>query len=219
MILQWWLDINKLKPLLGVFHCREIPQFKQATDKLKIDKLWMKFYPQGEAYSLARQWFLDHKEYTHFITLPDDLLATQQAINILSEDSSKADVIISGWCNNTAHITNNIYTDFSFTLPPIQTKEFEPYNFARIEHVLKYTRDIIPVPFQGIALTFLPRAILEDIPFRTDIPQDLGLAHDLAQKGIPQYIDLRARMIHLRHPHGILVGKREKEIVFESQAV
>ena len=209
-----------MKPLLGVFHCREISAFKQATDKLKIDKLWMKFYPQGEAYSLARQWFLDHKEYTHFVTLPDDLLATQKAIDILSDDADNGGYgVISGWCNNTAWITNNIYTDFSFTLPPIQTKEWHPYNFARIESILKYKQNIIPVPFQGIALTFLHRSILEQIPFRTDIPQDIGLAHDLVQKGMGQYVDLRARMIHLRHPHGILVGKRNKEIIHETQDI
>ena len=210
-----------MKPLLGVFHCREIPQFKEHTDKLKIDKLWMKFYPQGEAYAKAREWFLDHIEYTHFVTLPDDLLATQKVIDILTMDASSLDedIIVSGWCNNTAHITNNIYTDFSFTLPPIQTKEWHPYNFASIEQILKYKRDIIPVPFQGIALTFLPRKIMEEIPFRTDIPQDIGLAHDLAEKRISQYIDLRARMIHLRHPQGILVGKKPKEIIHETQAV
>ena len=178
----------------------------------------MNFYPQGEAYDTARTFFLEHKEYTHFVTLPDDLLATQEAIDILSADTYAYPLNpISGWCNNTAGVTNNTYTDFSFTLPPIQTKEFHPYNFSTIEQIKNYTRDIIPVPFQGIALTFLPRKILEQIPFRTDIPQDLGLAHDLAKARISQYIDLRARMVHLRHPHGILVGKRDKEIVWEMQ--
>ena len=207
-----------MKPLLGIFHCREIPEFKEATNKLKIDKLWIKFYPQGEAYDTARTFFLEHKEYTHFVTLPDDLLATQEAIRILADDCwEQPDIIISGWCNNTAGDTDWTYTDFSFTLPPIQTKEFEPYNFAKIQDITTYKRDIIPVPFQGIALTFLPRKVLEEIPFRTDIPQDLGLAHDLAKKGISQYIDLRARMVHLRRPDGILVGKRDKEIVWEMQ--
>ena len=204
-----------MKPLLCVFHCREIPEFKQHTDKLKIDKLWMNFYPQGEAYDTARTFFLEHKEYTHFVTLPDDLLATQEAIDYLSQDVIENDIVISGWCNNTAGDTDDIYTDFSHTLPPIQTKEFEPYNFSKIQDIETYKRDIIPVPFQGIALTFLSRKVLEQIPFRTDIPQDLGLAHDLAKARISQYIDLRARMVHLRHPHGILVGKRDKEMVWE----
>ena len=208
-----------MKPLLCIFHCREIPLFKLHTDKLKIDKLWVKFYPQGEAYALAREWFLEHEEYTHLVTLPDDLLATQEAIDILSEDAAKEDIIISGWCNNTAWITNNIYTDFSFILPPVQTKEWHPYQFASIESILQFKTNIIPVPFQGIALTFLPRKVMQEISFAKDLPQDIVLAHDLFRKGYSQYVDLRARMIHLRHPHGILVGKKQKEIVFESQAV
>ena len=207
-----------MNPLLCIFHCREIPEFTEATDKLKIDKLWMNFYPQGEAYTKAREWFLEHKEYTHFVILPDDLIANQKALDILSDDATRY-YFISGWCNNTAGDTDNVYTDFSFTLPPIQTGQFEPYNFTKIVEVENYKVNIIPVLHQGTALTFLPREIVEQIPFRKDIPPDLGLSHDLFKRGMSQYIDLRARMTHLRHPHGILVGQREREIVFETQAI
>jgi hypothetical protein len=96
----------------------------------------------------------------------------------------------------------------------MQSSSYEPYKFvpiAKIPHKL-----IIPVMHQGTALTFLPREIVEEIPFGTVYPPDLTLSWDLYQHGITQYVDTEVRMLHLRRPD-ILVGERPREVVFCKQ--
>ena len=204
-----------MKPLLVIFQPREIPEFLEATNKLKIDKLWLKFFPQEEAYVTARVWFLEHTEYTHFVILPDDLIVTQDNIlRLINDVYEDPDRIISGWCNNTAGPTDNEDTNFSLKLPPIQTVKYDLYNFTPIINI-RGGDIIMPVIHQGTALTFLPRDIVIQIPFRTYLPPDLGLTYDLYDRGIIQYVDLRVRCLHLRHPHGILVNKREKQLIFD----
>src|SRR6266540_3850211 len=99
-----------MNPLLVIFQPREIPEFLEATNKLKIDKLWMKYFPQEEAYVTARFWFLEHKEYTHFVILPDDLIVKQEHLDMLS-NSFEQYKIKSGWCNNTAGPTDDLDTN------------------------------------------------------------------------------------------------------------
>jgi len=210
------------RQLLLIPSPRNIEAFENATDLLKIDKLWMKFFPQQEAYTLAREWFLNH-DYDSLIILPDDLLVKQEGIDQLIEDSEFYNVV-SGYCNNTAGDTTNIDSNIAIgTLPPDpplrgRYHEFRWNQLTTLEHIAKIGPDIIPVLHQGFALTLLKKEIVQKIPFRTSegCCVDSCLSLDLDRHHIPQWVDLRVKSEHLKtNPDILLVGKKEKEMIFE----
>jgi len=211
-----------MKPLLVIPSPRDIAEVKESISKLNIDKLWAKYYPQEEAYKTAREWFLSHKEYTHFIIHPDDMMATQQNLEFLLMSADNR--IISGWCINT--IQDNWeelnHTNMSYTLSwdTPRRKTYESYNFIPekdIQTLLREGKSIIKVKFAGFALQSIPRYIIERIPFTADHDccVDTCLSLDLDAQDINQFINLRVRTKHLRHPYGILVGEKPKEMIYE----
>lgn len=166
-----------------------------------VDQLWIKYYPQREAYSIARDWFLQHKTYSHFLLLTDDVIVLQKDIDQLIENAGYE--VISGWFNQnlTDHAED---TNFSFSLPPDPPFKatYEGYKFEPIASVKPRRQGsiIIPVLHQGTALTLLSREIIEQVPFRHSegCCIDSCLSLDLATKGIKQYVDLRVRTLHLK---------------------
>ncbi len=214
-----------MKPLLFIPSPRDIEIVKESVDKLKIDKLWLKYYPQEEAYVTARDWFLRHYEYTHLIIHPDDLLATQTALEFLL--LSADDKVISGWCINT--IKENWEqindTSISYTLcwDPPRSATYESFNFIPAQHINTLLSDgkaIIKVKFSGFALCCIPRNILEQVMFRgdQDCCMDATFAIDLHYYGIDQYCNLKTRTKHLRRSkEEIQVDKKPKRIIFEGK--
>lgn len=218
-------------PLIFIPSPRSIPEFEDATDKLNADKLWLKFYPEEEAYEVARHWFLAHEEFTHLAILPDDLLVSEQDLIHLKQDSEYFDVI-NGWCRNTIRLTpwwtgepeieDQADTNISLRSlppdPPIQG-QYEDYQFESVESTLQLATviSIVPVLYAGFPFTFISRKIVEQVPFRRDgCCVDSCFALDLYEAGIKQYCDLRVRTVHMnRNPNEILVGKQQKEIIFE----
>ena len=74
-----------MKPLLVIFNPRSIPEFYKAIEKINgISKLWIKYFPQDEAYNKAREFFLQ-SDYTHLMILPDDLIVTQADVDAIHE--------------------------------------------------------------------------------------------------------------------------------------
>ena len=207
-----------MKPLFFSPSPRDVPQYREAIDKLKIDKLLIKYHKAKEAYPLARQWFLE-RDYTHLIICPDDLIVTEYDIYRLLEDT-KYYGVVSGWCINTILDNWEELQDSGLSTslpkdPPHQSK-YEDYNFIPAN---KIEQDkIIEVKFAGFVLQCTPREIVEKIPFRTSegCCADACFALDLNKAGIPQYVDTRVKTLHLKIPFSqIQVGKKEKEIRFE----
>jgi len=203
---------------------RDIPEVKESIDKLKIDKYWVKYYPQEEAYQTARNFFLYNYEYTHLVIHPDDLLSEQWQLEHLLL-SAATDAVMSGWCINT--ILENWQelnqSSISKTLPypePIKAT-YGTYNFMKvksIENLLSKGTAIIKVKFSGFALCCIPRIIVEKVPFRGDgdCCMDSTFALDLDAEGIEQFANLRVRTVHLRRKvEELQVGKKPKEIIFE----
>jgi len=213
-----------LKPLLFLPSPRDIPEVKESVDKLKIDKLWIKYHHQEEAYVIARDWFLRHYEYTHLVIHPDDLLAQNWQLEHLLL-SAATDAVMSGWCVNTIlpNWEELNQSSISKTLPypePIKAT-YGTYNFMKvknIERLLGKGTAIIKVKFSGFALCCIPRIVVEKVPFRGDgdCCMDATFALDLDAEGIEQFANLRVRTQHLRRsPSELQVGKKEKAIIFE----
>lgn len=78
---------------------RDIPEFTDAINSISHDKLIVKYlsYLDGP-YPQAREFFLKHKQYTHFAICPDDLIVTPQGVEQLIESAERRD-FIAGMCN------------------------------------------------------------------------------------------------------------------------
>lgn len=211
---------------------RDIPEFNDAVSKIKYDKLWIKYYPQEEAYNRARDWFLDHKQFSHLCILPDDLLMTQEDFDILFKDAQQYDVI-SGWCRNTIKQTSwyvgppeteeTAASNVSFILPPDPPMlgDYNGYQFITLNDIGIMTDnvDIVKIKFAGFPPTVISRKVVEQIPFRTSAGccSDSCFCLDIAEKGIDHYCDLRVRTTHMNasEPTNLLVDKKPRNILFE----
>ena len=212
-----------MKPLLVIFQFRQIPEFLDSVN-FNIDKLWMKFYPQRDAYRIARDWFLN-SDYTHFILLTDDVVVTQKDIDTLID--ARVLGVVSGWFNGNT-TTHRFDSNISWNLPPNPPYKgtYEDYRFVPIDELqAKFPTNrscLVQVKHQGTALTLLSRDIVRQIPFRHSegCCIDACLALDLAKAGIPQYVDLIARCKHLKindENQAVIskVGIEKPEQVFE----
>jgi hypothetical protein len=191
-----------LKPLLVIFRPRDLSEFLESQRHIKIDKLWINYYPQTEAFKIARDECLK-TDYTHFLFIVDDNIITQNGIDLLLEDSKQYDVI-GGWmnCDTTTHKDD---ANISLSLPPNPPNRgrYEDYHLMtikQIEGLLATNNNLITISYQGFALCLIKRKILELIPFRDShgcCPDSL-FALDLHEAVIKQYCDLRVRCKHLK---------------------
>ena len=213
---------------------RDLTEFAEATAKIHCDKLWYKYYPQTDAYVFGRIWFLRHPEYTHFVILPDDLIITEDNFTTLKEDAEKYDVV-SGWCRNTIRLMENWVGEpeteddaasniSTTTLPPDPPNSgtYDKYNFESlktIQSLLDSGQRFVKVKFSGFVLPFIPRKVLELIPFRSSYGccVDSCFSLDLYHNKIDQYCDLQVRTVHINASdlHYLEVGKKEAEVIFE----
>lgn len=207
------------KPLIFIPSPRDLPEFKDSVDKLKFDKLWVKYYDQESAYQVGRNWFLEH-EYTHFVILPDDLIVKQEDIERLVDYN-----ITSGWCVHGKSPKERVGKDsnISLTLPPvIFDGRYEEYNFLTVQEIqtlIKKGKSIIPIVFAGFAPTVIPRNFVEQIAFRTEFGccVDTCLCQDLQDRDIVHYADLRVktREIEATDLNLLQVGKKKPAVIYE----
>jgi hypothetical protein len=222
-----------MKPLLVIFKPRSIPETDEAYAKINgISKLWIKYFPQDEAYTKAREFFLN-SDYTHFMILPDDLIVTQKDVDTIANYDEGYESI-SGWCNNTGRDDIEIDSNISLLSPPNPPHQalYENYNWLKIADIEKLVSkkwddrpsfpngeyERMPVLHQGFALSRLSRIIIQRVPFRTDegCCVDSCLSLDLIRYGVAQFVDLRIRMKHLKIPRTeLLVGKEKPIMLYE----
>jgi len=229
--------MSDCKILLFIPSPREIPVFVNTIREIKgYDKLFVRYYPELEAYEKASEWFLQETsgKYTHFAICPDDLLFKQEDIDLLKQDIEENQYdVIQGYCKNTirqrydwtgrAETVDNADSNLSWVLPPNPPVNgtYDQFQFLSMKFLDKYKEDfgpMIKVKFAGFPLTILSRKVIETIPFRRiHCCIDSFLAFDLAEKGIDQYADLRVRIVHIEasDPAKILVGKRTPTVEFE----
>jgi hypothetical protein len=223
-----------IKPLVFIPSPRDLSEFASATKLLPYDKLWVKYYPEIHAYYHARNWFLDHEEYTHLIILPDDLIVKPEHIERLLDDITiEGCDVISGYCKNTIRQMWNYQgppereADSNISLipppnPPI-SGTYSQYNFMSIRFIhclLATNENIIKIKYAGFPPTVIDRQIVTEIPFRSEFCcVDSCFSIDLDKANIDQYCDLRVRTEHMElrqdGPPDLQVGKKEASIIFE----
>lgn len=215
-------SLKNINPLLFAPSPRDISKVYDALKETGYDRLYSKYFTEEIAYNLGRDFFLKHKEYTHFVICPDDLLVEKKHINALIQNLKKHDYQIhAGVCN----VDNGKYKDYlciTENLPhPIRimkanTDGTEPkQNLIGWRHYAWYPADydfgdepIQLVYFSGFAAQFISRKVMETVKFDDDsfvnhTPNitggsiDVIFSNKMFQLNIPQMVDTRIRMNHL----------------------
>lgn len=197
--------MNKVNPLIAIPSPRNIKVVKDCHDNLDgYDRLWMKDnFNELQAYEILRNYFLEHKEYTHFVIAPDDLLIPVSAFEKLVADLNKKDYpVLSGICNFNCERFITYDMDLAVDYNHKNGVEYLLQNeVPHYKHYLKsgQLKGIKRVAFAGFSLAFIRRDILERVPFGTKARGiDSDYSYKLLLEKIDQYIDFDARCLHLK---------------------
>jgi hypothetical protein len=201
------MEVNmQINPLLFCPSPRDIPHVKKLWSQLPYDKFIVKYTPQYEAYQQAKQFFTDHKEYTHLVVCPDDLEIPPKMIAILIEDiKEKGYDTISGYCNidesqPDTYAVHPLGIDITAPNPPVT---YGSYYMKDVKPVFPTDNDILQVTCSGTACQFISRELFEKISWKGATNGGKGnfdwqLSKDCFKLGIPLYIDTRVLLYHRR---------------------
>lgn len=209
---------------------RNIPEFRQKIEEIfykKIDVLWIKYFPEIEAYRRIRNYFLNSpKKYDYLLLIPDDLILNQEGFDLLLQelDSPSLDMtvydnrypVLSGICN------------FSNVNPVMKNTVAASIHSVTGKHLLTFDQlaeikdNVIRVSYTGFMCELIHRSVVEEIEFQSG--QDLNLGIDMmfsnacVKRFIPQFILKTARFTHLKGLNAgidtLLVGKVKPSIIF-----
>jgi len=203
----------------------DYPGIQRALKEIPCDKFIVNYTPYPHPHNLAREFFLSHKEYTHLIIQPQDLLVTKEDYLSLIESVKDYDVL-SCVCNveregHPDHHKWNICKKI-----PSKDRLKRYYNwFPETDKKL----GIVQVEFQGMAFTIISRNIIErhtldgEWIFKGAIHSgigqylaapDLTFCHCCLDLNIPIYTNTDIRLIHYSNHKPNLVGKREASTTF-----
>lgn len=181
---------------------RDIEIVSEELKKIPCDKFFVKYHHENDAYRLIRDYFLEHREYDGYLIIcPDDLIFTKKDYDILLTDVERLNPpAISGICNVTR---DNAYW---YSVSDAGNPEYYYMSWIDIKK-LEEPPPIKKVTFVGFSATWIRRDIIEEkkVTF-TGMPGgyedrecgfDQRFAIELFKQNIPQYVDCRAKMLHL----------------------
>lgn len=189
---------DMIKPLICIPSPRDIPEFKYSMEKISLDKYWVKYYSEPEAYDKIRSFFLEHDEYTHMILLPDDLISSSMAINHLMVDATVYECPVVSGISNIDYQRRDIYNvRRSFGTAP------EDYfiNKMNWHEIIEREGIVIRVKSTNFTCYVIRRDVVEKIPFKHPAP-DSEFDKDCERLDIPIYCDLGAWFFHRSNPFG-----------------
>ena len=190
---------------------RNIPESLEAYDKIDyVDKVHLKGYTEKEVLKEMMKFFEEHKEYTHLILTGDDIIPPYNSVaNLMADLEAHPEIeVLSAVIGMDKFADANL---LSATIEPVTDREpdltIDYLSYKRLPYEFTNVEGIIPVWYQGFAFTFISRKIMETIGLRTwlngnsECASDLKFAFDLAKANIPQYVDLRVFIWHLKHEY------------------
>ena len=222
----------KINPLICYWRPKDLPKVLENLDKINCDKMYLNYFPYPQNYVLSRDYFLEHKEYTHYVALPNDLVLTKEVFEKMCKTLEEFYYpVLSGCCNVDFKGKWAGMVNVCLKLPKLAYSE-RIYRWLaesqRKELISRGVR-IMMFDFAGFPAMFIRRDVLEKIPFAkvpyetTERPiweSDGGFGGDLAfctslkYHGIPNRVDLTCIMEHLRYEGKMLVGIKPPEVVF-----
>lgn len=195
--------MSEIQPLIASPSPRDIVVVKKALDKIPVDKLIVKYYREKEAYKIIRDFFLEHKEYTHCVICPDDLVVTDKVFQKLKSEVERTRLpVLAGICNLSWNELNRC----SFCMNVSGFNFVDKETLPLLEPITKH--DILQVGHEGFACTFISREVMEEVSFEgmnedKDAHFDWAFSLECARLGIPLHVYLDAKIIHLKDRRGI----------------
>jgi len=194
-----------------------IEKVERHNMQLQCDKLHVMYHKEPEAYEIIQDYFLTH-DYDYLIIAPDDLMVTNEHLNILKEDLKLNYDIIGGIANVDEGDDNisSCLTVHDILNGPIWIKRDKlPKD------------DIFKVAFNGFALMAIHKRVFEKVKFKStqdDIYDgksytgsvDTLFCIDCHKNNINIHTDKRIDMIHFRKQGIFRVGTREPMVIFEA---
>lgn len=236
--------MSKPNIVLGILNPRNIPEVMQNFEKniTNIDKVYIKFYaPEYDAYEELRNWFLDHKEYTHLMLIADDCIIEPNHIDRLRWGVYKNDFpVLTGFGNVNLTDKIDVYT-ISFKEIPINRDSRGDSFHTLVRHKelfsesleRSYFGDYFKVKWCGFGLTTIRRDVVEQIPFEDDSRYngkpaktgcclDTTFSYECNQRDIPIWVDPYVKVKHLRiNDYSLMqdfyAGALPRAIKFESR--
>jgi len=188
---------------------RDIPQVKKLWHELPYDKYIVKYTPELEAYTIARDFFLKHNEYTHFVVCPDDLEVTKEGLETLL-NYTKLYPIISGISNIDedrpyVYAVQPLGCDFTRDHPPSQKwySDDGDYNGVRMPDKL-----IIQVGHSGFCCEVISREVMDKVSWVGSSNGGRGhfdwqFSKDCHELGIPIHVHFSVNFWHRRNEQQI----------------
>jgi len=210
----------------------DVEALNRANEK-ECDVLYVRYAFEFDAYQFARDYFLDHKEYTHLVIATDDIIVKPEHIRQLKKDLKMHPFPVIGGMMN---VDQQEYNDQWGNLNICQTLGLQDRKLRSYDWYKRNTlpvEDIFQVKFNGFALLAIRRDVIELFPFNTDsVFKGTGVnfgasldfvfcwychEHRWVENGedkmsIPIYVDQRIDMQHLRISGTHQAGERKKEV-------
>jgi len=221
----------KCKPLVCFGNAYDCKEAIESFVNLPCDKLRLDYVEYPNNFLEAQRFFLEHKEFTHFVYLSPDLVISKSQFIELKKEVEAWDYEVYGpVCN----VDQGKYKDklaCCNKLPSIKY-EFRNYRWVQEEarqyflsHGIKHHK----VKFNGLTFCFIKRDILKHysfstLPFETQEKPiweerggwacDLAFSHYCDYEHIIMIVDLRIKLKHLRFPGKLQVGLKPPKITF-----
>jgi len=222
------VESREINPLLVYWHSVDLPQVTDALKTIPCDQLHISYFKYPYPHIIAEDFFHAHKEYTHLILVPNDLVCSKEHYEMLLKYNKEFDFeVLCGVCN----VDTGKYKDklnITSNLPVIG-----PYEERRYFWISKnrYPNMLIKVPFAGFPMMWVRRDVLEKTRINWLSPQikgknpaiwearggysnDLAFCHNLNRLGITIYCHTGCEMLHLRYHGEQQLGKKSPTVKF-----
>jgi hypothetical protein len=211
-----------LNPLGVTMGCRDFKIPKFWRDQItQIDRLEISNYVFEESHRLAKEYLLEHPEYSHLLIMAEDVIITKDHVDLLLKDYEDTQYpVLCGYVNlgfSSGYMSLN-----TVDMRGLQVRHTRQYQFPSIIDILNLSDACLnelpfqKVFFQGKALMLVTRDVMHTVSFKPyihwfDIKNrrrfgeqnakkgtmfDLQFAIDCANLGIPVYVDLRLMLLH-----------------------
>jgi hypothetical protein len=218
--------MSSINPLLFYMNAADYPEIQKDLKEIPCDKFITNYMPYPYPHNLARDFFLEHKEYTHLIVQPQDLHAKKEHYEKLIETVSETGYdVVSCVCN----VEREGHRDFNKwaickKIPSLDRNQ-RYYNWVPKGAV----KGLVQVEFQGMVFACISRKIIESINLNAEFcfrgtihvssnqfaaAPDLTFCHEMKKKGIPIYANTDIELFHYANHKPNLVGKKEASTTF-----